>query len=136
LVAKAALSEHLRPGTHAATFGGNPLACRAAVAAIETIEADGLLARAVQLEARFRQRFEALKARCPLVKQVRVKGVMVGVELTIEGAPLVDECLKRKLLINCTHGTVLRLLPALNLTDQQLEEGCTILEEVITAKAS
>src|SRR5207244_1214828 len=62
LVAQAKVSELLRPGTHAATFGGNPIACRAALAAIETIEADGLLERAGHLANGFRQRFEALKA--------------------------------------------------------------------------
>jgi acetylornithine/succinyldiaminopimelate/putrescine aminotransferase len=133
LVARAKLSEHLRPGTHAATFGGNPIAARAALAFIDTVEEEGLLERATVLEQRFRDRFEALKARCPLIQQVRVKGVMVGLELSIEGAALVEACLKRRLLINCTHGNVLRLLPALNLTDRELEEGCGILEEVLTA---
>jgi predicted acetylornithine/succinylornithine family transaminase len=131
LVARPQFADKLRPGTHAATFGGNPIACRAALATIETIEADGLLARAEHLGERFRQRFEALKARCPWIAQIRIKGAMIGLELSVEGAAIVDQCLKRQLLINCTHGTVLRLLPALNLTDAQLEEGCTILEEVL-----
>jgi acetylornithine/N-succinyldiaminopimelate aminotransferase len=56
---------------------------------------------------------------------------MIGVELSIDGAPVVDQCLKRRLLVNCTHGTVLRLLPALTLTDEQIDEGCDILEEVL-----
>jgi acetylornithine/N-succinyldiaminopimelate aminotransferase len=133
LVARAAVAEHLRPGTHAATFGGNPLACRAALATIETIEADGLLERAVAIGERFRQRFEALRARCPLIQQIRIKGVMIGVELSAEGAPVVEECLKRRLLVNCTHGTVIRLLPAMNLTDEQLDQGCAVLEEVLLA---
>jgi predicted acetylornithine/succinylornithine family transaminase len=133
LVARPEVAEKLRPGTHAATFGGNPLACRAALATIETIEADGLLARAEQLGNRFRQRFEALRPRCPAIREVRVRGAMIGVELAVEGAALVDQCLRRQLLINCTHGTVLRLLPALTLTDGQLDEGCDILEEVLVA---
>jgi acetylornithine/N-succinyldiaminopimelate aminotransferase len=133
LVARAKVSEHLRPGTHAATFGGNPIAARAALAYIEAVEADGLLERAAALEKQFRGRFEALKARCPLIGEVRAKGVMIGVELSVEGAPVVDACLKRRLLINCTHGNVIRLLPALNLSDAELEEGCGILEEVLLA---
>jgi acetylornithine/N-succinyldiaminopimelate aminotransferase len=131
LVAKPRFAEKLRPGTHAATFGGNPLACAAALATIESIEADGLLARAVELGERFRQRFEALKARCPLVHEVRVKGVMIGLELTVDGAPVVRSCLERRLLVNCTHTTVIRLLPALTLTDAECDEGCSILEDVI-----
>ena len=56
---------------------------------------------------------------------------MIGVELSMDGAPIVEQCLERRLLINCTHGTVLRLLPALTLTDAELDEGCDILEEVL-----
>jgi acetylornithine/N-succinyldiaminopimelate aminotransferase len=131
LIARPEVAEKLKPGTHAATFGGNPIACRAALATIETIEADGLLARAEHLGTTFRQRFEALRGRCPLVQDLRIKGVMIGLELSVDGVPIVQECLKRHLLINCTHGTVLRLLPAMNLTDAQLNEGCAILEEVL-----
>jgi predicted acetylornithine/succinylornithine family transaminase len=131
LVAKPSVAEKLRPGTHAATFGGNPIACRAALATIETIEADKLLARADELGRRFRERFEVLRGRCSLVQEVRVKGAMIGLELCTDGVPVVQRCLERRLLINCTHGTVLRLLPALTLTDGQLDDGCSILEEVL-----
>ena len=58
-------------------------------------------------------------------------GAMIGVELAVEGAPIVEQCLRRQLLINCTHATVLRLLPALTLTDEQLQQGCDILDEVL-----
>lgn len=133
LVAKPQAAEKLKPGTHAATFGGNPVACAAALATIETIEVDGLLARAEKLGAAFRERFEALRSRCPWIQQIRVKGAMIGVELSVDGSPVVNQCLQRRLLINCTHGTVLRLLPALNLSDDELDEGCSILEEVLLA---
>jgi predicted acetylornithine/succinylornithine family transaminase len=131
LVARPEAAEKLRPGTHAATFGGNPLACAAALATIETIEAEGLLKRAEELGDYFRQRFEALRPRCPLIQEVRVKGVMIGIELTGDGAPVVKACLERRLLINCTHTTVLRLLPALTLTDAERDQGCDILENVL-----
>ncbi len=131
LIAKPEAAEKLRPGTHAATFGGNPLACAAALATIETIEADGLLQRAEQVGDYFRQRFESLRSRCPLIHEVRVKGVMIGIELTVDGAPVVKACLEHRLLVNCTHTTVLRLLPALTLSDSECEEGCSILEEVL-----
>jgi predicted acetylornithine/succinylornithine family transaminase len=131
LVARPAVAEKLKPGTHAATFGGNPIACRAALAAIDTIEVDGLLARAEQIGRHFQERFEALRPQCPWVRQVRAKGAMIGIELSVDGTPIVQQCLQRRLLINCTHGTVLRLLPALNLTDAQLEEGAAILEDIV-----
>jgi predicted acetylornithine/succinylornithine family transaminase len=133
VVAKPEVADKLRPGTHAATFGGNPVAARAALATIETIEADNLLERADHLERRFRERFAALKGRCPLIQDIRAKGAMIGVQLAVEGAPIVQKCLERGLLINCTHTTVLRLLPALNLPDDRLEEGCDILDEVLLA---
>jgi acetylornithine/N-succinyldiaminopimelate aminotransferase len=131
LLAKRSVAEKLVPGTHAATFGGNPIACRAALATIETIEADELLPRAAHIGAAFRARFEALRPRCPLIQEIRVLGTMIGIELSADGTPIVDQCLQRRLLINCTHGNVLRLLPALNLTDAQLKEGCDILEDVL-----
>lgn len=131
LIARPEFAAKLRPGTHAATFGGNPLACAAALATIETIDADGLLARGLAIGERFQKRFEALRARCPWIREVRVRGCMIGVELTIDGAPIVQACLERRLLINCTHSTVLRLLPALTLSDAEVDEGCSIIEEVI-----
>jgi predicted acetylornithine/succinylornithine family transaminase len=136
LIARPEIADKLKPGTHAATFGGNPIACRAALATIETIEADGLLDRAAKLGQRFRERFEELRPRCPWIQQVRVQGVMIGIELAVEGKPIVEECLRRRLLINCTHGTIIRLLPAMNLTDAELEEGCAILEAVLLAHKS
>src|SRR5205807_4834516 len=93
LVARPQVADFLKPGTHAATFGGNPLACRAALATIETIEEDNLLPRAEQIGARFRTYFEGLKTRCPLIQQVRVQGTMIGVELSLPGAAIVEACL-------------------------------------------
>jgi predicted acetylornithine/succinylornithine family transaminase len=134
VMARSQVADLLKPGTHAATFGGNPIACRAALATIETIEEDGLLDRAEQIGERFRARFEGLKPRCPLIQQIRIKGTMIGVELAIPGAAIVDACLKRQLLINCTHSTVLRLLPALTILDETIDEGCGILEDVLLAQ--
>jgi predicted acetylornithine/succinylornithine family transaminase len=133
LVAKPEVAEKLKPGTHAATFGGNPLAARAALATIETIEQEGLLDRAVQIGERFRARFLELKERCPLITDVRAKGAMIGVELNVEGAAVVQGCLEKGLLINCTHQTVLRLLPALTLSDEQIDDGCEIIADVLLA---
>jgi predicted acetylornithine/succinylornithine family transaminase len=132
LMAKPEVAAHLRPGTHAATFGGNPVAAVAALATIQTIEEEGLLARAVTIGQRFGDFFEQLRPRCPWIRDIRIKGCMIGVELSIDGAVVVKHCLERGLLINATHSTVLRLLPAMNLTDAELEEGCGILGEVLT----
>ncbi|HWC90666.1 MAG TPA: aspartate aminotransferase family protein, partial [Pirellulales bacterium] len=131
LLTTAAIAPSLRPGMHAATFGGNPIAARAGIATLEMIDEENLLAHARRLGELFRQRLTALATECPLVREVRVVGVMIGLELSIEGAPVVERCMQRGLLINCTHNTVLRLLPAMNLSEQQLHEGCDVLTEVL-----
>src|SRR6185437_7631311 len=131
IVAAPEVAEKLKPGTHAATFGGNPLAASAALATIETIESDNLLERAVQVGEKFRERFAALKSRCPLILDVRVKGTMIGVELAAEGAAIVQACIDKGLLINCTHQTVIRLLPAVNISDDEIDRGCDILDDVL-----
>jgi acetylornithine/N-succinyldiaminopimelate aminotransferase len=131
LLTTAEIAPSLRPGMHAATFGGNPIAARAGIAALEMIEQENLLEHAQQLGEIFRERLMALQQDCDLIREVRVVGVMIGVELSIEGAPLVKACLERRLLINCTHNFVLRLLPAMNLTVEQAHEGLDILADVI-----
>jgi predicted acetylornithine/succinylornithine family transaminase len=131
LIATPEVAEKLKPGTHAATFGGNPLAARAALATVETIDADGLLDRATKIGERFRARFTALKEKCPLVQEVRVKGAMIGLQLAVDGAPIVQACLDRGLLINCTHSTVIRLLPAINLGDAEIDQGCDVIDYVL-----
>ena len=121
----------LRPGMHAATFGGNPIAARAGIATIEMIERDNLLENAKRLERFFQMRLTKLQEECGVISRIRVCGLMIGIELAIEGAPVVKECMERKLLVNCTQGTVIRLLPAMNLTEELAEEGCAVLAEVL-----
>jgi predicted acetylornithine/succinylornithine family transaminase len=131
LLAKPEVATALRPGMHAATFGGNPIAARAGIATLETIEQEGLLENAKDLGTLFKSRFDALAKECDIVREVRVAGVMVGIELAVDGTTVVKECLAKRLLVNCTHGTVIRLLPAMNLSEEQAEEGCAILADVI-----
>ena len=131
MLARREIAPSLRPGMHAATFGGNPIAASAGIATIETIQRDGLLKRAVELGEAFRKRFDPLVAELPFVSEVRVLGVMIGIELSVDATPLVQQCLERGLLINCTQGRVVRLLPALTLSDDQLQEGCDTLVSVL-----
>lgn len=131
LLTTAEIAPSLRPGMHAATFGGNPLAARAGVATLEMIDNENLLENTRRISAVFKQRLVELQQKHEVIRDVRVLGVMIGVELAIEGAPLVKACMDRRLLINCTHNTVLRLLPAMNLSEEQVHEGCDILAEVL-----
>lgn len=136
LLCKPEIAPSLRPGMHAATFGGNPIAARAGIAALEMIDQEHLLENAQKVSAVFAEKLGALKDECDIVRDVRILGLMIGVELSIEGGPIVKACLERKLLVNCTHNTVLRLLPAMNLTERQAAEGCDILAEVIKEQAA
>jgi acetylornithine/succinyldiaminopimelate/putrescine aminotransferase len=135
VLARPELAPSLRPGMHAATFGGNPIAARAGIATIEMIEQQNLLANACRLGELFRARLAPLAEECGIVREVRVLGLMIGIELSIEGAATVRACLERRLLVNCTHGTVIRLLPAMNLSEPQLDEGCEILIDVLKKQA-
>jgi predicted acetylornithine/succinylornithine family transaminase len=106
-------ARHLRPGMHAATFGGNPIAAAAGIATIRMIEEEGLLAHAQRAADLFRERLEGLREKCDRIRDIRVLGMMIGVELDFDGTPVVQACLERKLLVNCTQGNVIRLLPAM-----------------------
>ena len=136
MLAKQEVASSLRPGMHASTFGGNPIAAAAGVATIQMIEEENLLARAQHISQVFLERLTALRQRCAIIRDVRAVGLMIGIELTLEGAPVVQACLNRGLLINCTHNTVIRLLPAMITTDEQVHAGCDILEEVLQTYAA
>jgi len=132
MMAKPEVASVFKPGMHASTFGGNPIACRAGLAAVETIEQEKLLERGRAIGERFRGHFESIReARPDLVREIRVSGVMIGLDLTCDASAIVAECLERRLLINATHGHVIRLLPALNLGDDLIDEGCAILADVL-----
>lgn len=131
MLAKPEIAPSLKPGMHAATFGGNPIAARAGIAMIEMIEELGLLARAKQLGERFRYWLAPLADELEIVREVRIAGLMIGVELVVDGTPLVSAAMERGLLINCTQGNVLRLLPAMTLTEDEVDEGCQILIDLI-----
>jgi acetylornithine/succinyldiaminopimelate/putrescine aminotransferase len=137
MIARPAIASTLKPGMHASTFGGNPIACRAALAAIETIDQDGLLERGTAIGERFRARIEAIRRELRgLVREVRILGTMIGLDLAIDASDIVGRCMERRLLINATHGHVIRLLPALTITDEQIDEGCSILADILRQSAA
>ncbi len=129
------LAPSLRPGMHAATFGGNPIAACAGIATIQTIEQDNLLERVPTLSELFVRELTELQNQCGVITDIRAAGLMIGVELSIDGAPIVQRCLQERLLINCTQGNVLRLLPAMITTEEQALEGLQILGNVLSQAA-
>jgi acetylornithine/N-succinyldiaminopimelate aminotransferase len=134
LSAKPEVAEHLKPGTHASTFGGNPLAAAAGCAVFEIIRDENLLENAQRMGTYLKQRLLELKQDVPLIAEVRGAGLMVGVELTENGAGVASACLARGLHINCTHETVLRIMPPLNITQEQLDEGLDVLAKVLKSE--
>ncbi len=135
VVAKAAVADTLTPGTHATTYGGSPLGCACLLAVFEAIEKQRLLERVRTLSQALFTRLERLATRLPVIREVRGRGFMVGIELGQAGQPFVDACREQRLLINCTQGNVLRLLPAMTITRAQLDRALGILEDVMLAQS-
>lgn len=121
-LARGIAAETFKPGNHASTFGGNPLACRAALSVIDTIFQEGLLQRAQQLGERLHQGLVGALQGIDGVREIRGKGLMIGIELDRPCSQLMTEALKMKLLINVTAERVVRLLPPLILTDEQADK--------------
>jgi acetylornithine/succinyldiaminopimelate/putrescine aminotransferase len=130
-ICKNEIASSLRPGMHASTFGGNPLAMAAGLATVETIEAGGLLENCRAMSERFRDRFTALQQELPIIEQVRIKGLMIGLDLSVPSTPAVGKCMERGVLVNATHDTVLRLLPPLNITAEDVDAGCDVIADVL-----
>jgi len=127
--AKPEVAESLVPGTHASTFGGNPLACAAGVATFKAIEDEDLLSACRQTSEYLFGRLNEMAGKYSIIQEVRGRGVMVGVELDRPGMPVFQYCLDNRVRLNCTHDTVIRLLPAMNVPREALDEGLAVLED-------
>ena len=123
--------EVFTPGTHATTYGGNPLVTAAALAVFKAIKKEKLLQNAVKMGAYLGERLEKMKKSYSMIKEVRGLALMRGMELTIPGAAIADKARDKGLLINCTQEKVLRIMPALTVTKTLLDKGLAILEEVL-----
>ncbi|HMU65369.1 MAG: aspartate aminotransferase family protein [Nitrosomonas sp.] len=121
-IAKGPAAEIFKPGNHASTFGGNPLVCKAALTTLEVIEQDHLMQNAVSMGDLMRNRFHEKLANWSNVIKIRGQGLMLGIELPIACGELVKEALAAKLLINVTSERVVRLLPALVITQVEAEQ--------------
>jgi len=130
LLIKKEIAGSFEPGDHASTFGGNPLATAAGVAALTAILDEGMLENCHQVGDYFLARIEEIKKKFPFVREVRGKGLILGIELKIEGGSIVKEMMKRGFLINCTMGNVLRFLPPLIVTREEVDQMIEALEEV------
>lgn len=130
MVARTPYSEVLGSGTHGSTFGGNPLATAAAVAAFNELNKPELLQHCSAVGAFFIDRLTELQQRHPLIHKVRGRGLMIGVELGCEGAPIVNKAFERGLLINCTAGNVLRFVPPLIVSRDEINQLIDTLDAI------
>jgi len=131
LLIKKGIAESFKPGDHASTFGGNPLATAAGVAALTAILEEGMLENCQKVGDYFLSKLKEIKARFSIVKAVRGKGLILGMELKTEGSLIVKEMMERGFLINCTMGNVLRFLPPLIVTKEEVDRVVEILGKVL-----
>ncbi len=131
LLASAEVAGAFVPGTHASTFGAGPVIAAAAKAAVGLLSDEKLLAEVRAKGAYVHQGLSRLQGKFPAIKEVRGLGLIWGLELDQEGAPVVAACRERGLLLNCTQGNVIRLLPPLIVKMEELDRGLQILEEAL-----
>lgn len=133
-----AVAEAIHPGMHGTTFGGGPLACAVALEVLQVIEKEKLLTNVKQVGKHFLELLRKLATRHPEIVDVRGLGLMVGAELnSADLAKAVQAAmLQRKIIINCTHGTVLRFLPPYVITKKNVETVVQALDEVLSSCAS
>ncbi len=130
-LARGTAADLMQPGNHGSTFGGNPLVCAAAIAVIDTIESEGLCARATELGHRILDGLKQNLKGNNNIREIRGKGLMLAVEFTSECTHLVRAALDAGMLINVTHGNVVRLLPPLTLTNTEADELIERLSSLI-----
>lgn len=131
LVVKESIADTFQPGMHAATFGGSPLVCKAALGAFKAIAADKMLKNTKIMSTYLLENLNQLKEKFNCITDVRGLGLMIGIELNVEGKQIYEECFDRGLIINCTQGNILRLMPALNVTKKQADKALHILEKAL-----
>jgi len=123
----------IQVGQHGTTFGGGPLACRASLEYFKILEEGNLLERVRIVGSYFKKRLEELKD-LPVVKEVRGEGLMLAVELKVPGKEIVKQLLAQGFILNCTHETVLRMLPPFIITEKQIDKFILALKQVLEAQ--
>ena len=138
IIAKDFVASVFKPGDHGTTFGGNPVVCAAAIANLQVLEEENLLAKCKKKEKYFKNKFEELKEKySEYIKEIRVIGLMIGLEVEKNGPEVVKKCIEEGILMNCTAGNVLRFLPPLIVEEKEIDYLIEILDKIfedITSK--
>lgn len=132
MTAKKEIAKSLVPGSHASTFGGNPLACAAGVAVFETIEKEGLLDNVKKMGSYSVEQLKLLQKAHKNIKEVRGVGLMIGIELCVSGVEFIKSCIQAGLFLNCTHDTVIRFMPPLNVKKENIDEGLAMIQSILS----
>jgi acetylornithine/succinyldiaminopimelate/putrescine aminotransferase len=133
MLTKQRIAESLGPGTHAATFGGNPLVSAAAIAAVTTVIEENLAENAAKIGEYFMGKLLDLKAKFPqVIEGVRGRGLIIGLVLAIDGKPVASKCIDNGLLTICTMDHVLRFLPPLIINEKHVDEAVEIVVKILS----
>ena len=135
MIARKEIAASFTPGSHGTTFGGNPVATAAANAVLDAIEQDGVLENATEVGTYILERLRKFAQGRDRIVEVRGLGMIIGVVLRHDARPIVDACLRDKLIVNGTAGNVLRLLPPLTLTREEADAALEIIENALTTTA-
>jgi acetylornithine aminotransferase len=131
MLARESAAQAFGAGTHGTTFGGTPLITAGALAVVQTIEREGLVDQAAETGRYFRAQLEALAARHPVIEAVRGQGLLLGLKLSCDGAPIVEQCLARGFVINCVQGDVLRFAPPLIIGKHEIDQLIDCLDAIL-----
>jgi len=126
----------MNKGEHSSTFGGNPLSCSAGTATIQALTQDGLIDNAEKMGQKFRQGLEDLKSKHSIIREVRGKGLMIGVELKFEVKDILLEGIKKGILLLYSGRNILRLLPPLVITDEDVTKSLDVIDQLLTNEES
>lgn len=131
MLARERVAESFPPGSHASTFGGNPLVCRAGLAVLETLLKDGLVERCEAMGSLLREGLEGLAGRFAFVREVRGKGLILGMEMELDCSTVIRECMREGLLVASAGANVLRMVPPLTIGEEDVAEALSVLERVL-----
>ncbi|HEX9756456.1 MAG TPA: acetylornithine transaminase [Nitrospiria bacterium] len=137
MLAREEVASAFEPGQHASTFGGNPVVCSSALATLDSIlEESFLLENCRRMGEYFIKGLMELQRRCPGIKEIRGKGLLIGMELTFDGQEVVQDCLEEGFLINCTMEKVLRFMPPLIITMEEIDLLLNTLEKILKRRGT
>lgn len=131
MLAKTEITNAFSRGSHASTFGGNPVSCAAAKAVMKILTTTEILEYAKQIGLFLKEKLNQLKEKHQIIKEIRISGLMVGIELDTKAQPIVEKCLQRGFLINAVQENVLRLLPPLIIEREAIEAFIEVLDNIL-----